>query len=204
MAILTISRQFGAGGKTLGEMIARKLDYAFYDDEILQIISRKVNVSVDWVRVTEDEVGSVVPKIIRSIIPRGFLERVRDTAQGYIDEDIYLDALKVVINELANKGNAVIVGRGGQYFLQEHPDAFHLLLIADLEHRLNFMQTHYNLSAKQAAQAISSVQKLRVSLYNRIGRQDYEQPDLYHLVINARKMELEKACELVCDALGRM
>ncbi len=204
MAILTISRQFGAGGKTLGEMIARKLDYAFYDDEILQMVSQKVNVSVDWVRVTEDEVGSIVPKIIRSIIPRGFLERVQDTAQGYIDEDIYLDALKVVINELANKGNAVIVGRGGQYFLQDHPDAFHLLLIADLEHRLNFMQTRYNLSAKEAAQAISSVQKLRVNLYNRIGRQDYEQPDLYHLVINMRKMELEKACELVCDALGRM
>lgn len=204
MAILTISRQFGAGGKTLGEMIARKLGYSFYDDEILQIISHKVNVSVDWVRATEDEVGGLVPKIIRGIIPRGFLERVRDSAQGYIDEDIYLEALKAVFHELAGKDNAVIVGRGGQYFLQDDPKAFHIMLIADLEHRLNFMTTRYDLTPKQAAQAISSVQKLRVNLYNRIGRQDYEQPELYHLVINTRKVSLENTCDLVVDALGRM
>ncbi|MDY7036568.1 MAG: cytidylate kinase family protein, partial [Thermodesulfobacteriota bacterium] len=60
MAVITISRQFGAGGKTLGEMIAKELNYRFLDETIIQEISKKAKVSKDWVKSVERTAGSTL------------------------------------------------------------------------------------------------------------------------------------------------
>lgn len=201
MSVITISRQYGAGGKTMGEMIAKKLGYAFLDHDLLQKVAEKAKVSKEWVQDMEKEAGGKLLKFINVLISKNQINRILDKNKGYIDEEIYVDTLNHVINRIADEGNAVILGRGSQYILKDCKDAYHVLLIAERADRIRFMEKHYQMSADQASQAVDSEDKRRINLYRKFGKQDYDQPGLYHLTLNMSKISLEKGCELVCDLL---
>lgn len=197
MAVITISRQFGAGGKTLGEMIAKKLGYAFVNEDIIQKIAEKAQVSTDWVESIEKEAGGKLQKFMSTIIARNFIERILGGEKGFLDEEIYVNILHDVIKQIADEGNVVIIGRGGQYILQDHPDAFHILLIAREEDRIAFMEKHYNLSPSEAARIVKEYGNRRINLYRKFGKEDYDQPYLYHVVLNMSKLDMEKATDFV-------
>lgn len=197
MAVITISRQFGAGGKTLGKMIADELGYTFADSNIIQRIAKEANVSSDWVESFEKEAGSRVSRLVSSMVSKKWLDRVLADEYGYLDEKIYLDYLVLIIAQIADEGNVVILGRGSQYVLDDHPDAYHILLIDAFENRVKFMMEHYELSEKRAIQVLHSEDRRRISLYNRLGKKDYDNPALYHMVLNMGRFDLESALRLV-------
>ena len=198
MAVITISRQFGAGGITLGKMIAEKLGYSFADTEIIKMVAEMANVSTNFVETVEKEAGGKFSKLINRLVSKPLLERVLKDERGYIDEEIYLDYLVLIIARLADEGNVVILGRGSQYILNDHPDAFHFLLINEFENRVNFMQERYQLSQTRAAQVVRSEDKRRLNLYRKLHKTDYDKPSLYHMVLNMNKISLEKAMEMIC------
>ena len=76
MSVITISRQFGAGGKTLGEMIAKQLGYTFVDDEIIQLVARKAKVSTNWVESIEKEAGGKLLKFMSGLVRKSFVDRI--------------------------------------------------------------------------------------------------------------------------------
>jgi cytidylate kinase len=199
MAVITISRQFGAGGKTLGQMIAKQLGYTFADAEIVQRIAREANVSPHWVETVEKEAGGKLSRIVTKMVSKPLVERILKDERGYLDEEIYLDYLVLIIAQIADEGNAVILGRGSQYILNDHPEAYHILLINEFENRVKFMEQHYDLSHTKAVQAVKYEDKRRVSLYRKLGKEDYESPSLYHLVLNMSRVSLDQALMLVCS-----
>jgi cytidylate kinase len=198
MAVITISRQFGAGGITLGKTIAEKLGYSFADTEIIKMVAEMANVSTAFVETVEKEAGGKFSKLITRLVSKPLLERVLKDERGYIDEEIYLDYLVLIIAQMADEGNVVILGRGSQYILNDHPDAYHFLLINEFENRVKFMQEQYQLSPSRAAQIVRSEDKRRLNLYRKLHKTDYDKPSLYHMVLNMNKISLEKALELVC------
>ena len=199
MAVITISRQFGAGGITLGKMIAKELGYTFADEDIVQRIAKEANVSPHWVETVEKEAGGKLSRVVSKMVSKPLVERILKDERGYIDEEMYLDYLVLIIAQIADEGNVVILGRGGQYILNDHPDAYHILLINDFENRAKFMMEHYDLSQSKAAQVISREDKRRMSLYRKLGKTDYDSSGLYHLVLNMGRISLEQAQQLVCD-----
>ena len=114
------------------------------------------------------------------------------------NEEIYVDSLHKIISKIADEGNTIIIGRGGQYILKERENTFHLLLIGEKGDRVKFMETHYDLTTRQATQAVEMDDKRRINLYRKFGKKDYDHPDLYHLVLNMSKVSLDAACEVVC------
>ncbi len=203
MAIITISRQFGAGGITLGNMIARSLGYTFADNNIIQRIAEKANVSTNWVESFEKEAGSTLSRIVSSMVSRPLLDRVLADERGYLDEKIYLDELDLIFTQLAEEGNVVILGRGGQYILKDHPDAIHILLVDSLESRIQFMMKHYDLPRKKAERTIENEDTRRFNLYQRLGKSDFENPLLYDTVLNMGRIGLESALEMVKGLVER-
>jgi cytidylate kinase len=197
MSIITISRQFGAGGKTLGDRVSRQLRYSFFDDQIIQMVAVEAKVSPGWVESVEKEAGSTLLKFISRFGRKSFLERISPGA-GYIDEEIYVDLLNKIITGIAKEGDAVILGRGSQYILSDFKDARHVLLIAERVDRIRFVETHYGLSTQRAKSVVDRQEKRRMRLYRKLGKQDYDQPGLYHLVLNTSKLSLEAACEHIC------
>ncbi len=201
MAVITISKQPGAGGEALGNMIADKLGYTYADRDIIQMIAKEANVSPEWVENFEKEAGTKVSRLISMMVSQRWMDRVLADEHGYLDEKIYLDYLVLMIAKLADEGDVVIAGRGSQYILDDHPDAFHILLINSEENRIQFVMSHYNLSRKKALQYIQNEEKRRTNLYKRIGKTDYENPSLYDLVLNMSKYDLESALQAICDLI---
>jgi cytidylate kinase len=199
MAVITISRQFGAGGITLGKMVAEKFGYTFADTEIIKMVAEMANVSTHFVETVEKEAGGKFSKIVTRLVSKPLLERILKDERGYIDEEIYLDYLVLIIAQMADDGDVVILGRGSQYILNDHPNAYHILLIKTFENRVKFMQTNYDLSKSRAMQVVKSEDKRRFNLYRKLGKTDYDHPDLYHLVLNMDRVSLDKASELICN-----
>ena len=203
MAVITISRQFGAGGKTLGKMIAKTLGYTFADDHIVEMVAKAANVSPHWVESVEKEAGSTLSRVISSMVSKRWLDRILIGERGYIDEDIYLDYIVVIISQVAEDGDVVILGRGSQYILDDHPDTRHVLLIDEVENRKKFMMDHYDLSQKQAAGVVRKEDKRRLNFYRKLGKEDFDDPSLYHLVLNMSRVDLETASTLACKLVEK-
>lgn len=197
MAVITISRQFGAGGRTLGKMVSDSLGYTFIDNELIQMVAIQAKVSTNWVESLEKDAGGKLQRFVTSLVSRSLVDRILSGERGYIDEEIYVDMLQKIITGIADEDNVVIIGRGGQYILKDRPNVFHLLLVSDFEDRITFMEKHYDLSRKQAQQAVSLDDKRRINLYRKFGREDYEKPDIYHMVLNMTQLDLETAKNLV-------
>jgi cytidylate kinase len=197
MAVITISRQFGAGGITLGKRVAEKYGYTFADTEIIKMVAEMANVSTHFVNTVEKEAGGKFSKFISKTVSKPLVGRILKDERGYIDEEIYLDYLVLIIAQMGDDGDVVILGRGSQYILNDHPDAYHILLIDTFENRVRFMQKNYDLSQGRATQAVKTEDKRRLNLYKKLGKTDYDSPDLYHLVLNMSRISLDKALELI-------
>ena len=197
MAVVTISRQYGAGGKTLGKLLAERLKYTFADSDIIQRIAKEANVSPAWVTSFEKEAGSKVSRMVSKMVSQRLVDRVLKNERGYLDEQIYLDYLVLIVAQIADEGNVVIMGRGSQYILDDHPDAYHILLIDNVENRVKFLIKNYKLSDRQAAQMVNYEDRRRASLYRKLGKQDFDHPALYHLTLNMAKLDMPSAVDLV-------
>jgi cytidylate kinase len=198
MAVITISRQFGSGGKTLGKGVADELGYDFADNDIIQMVAEAANVSPQFVESVEQTAGSKLSKILSSMVSKSLVERVLKNERGYIDEQLYIDYLVVIIAQIAEEGNVVILGRGSQYILHDHPDAYHVLLIDELENRIKFMVKNYDLPYSKAARVVNHEDKRRMALYRKINKSDYDNPGHYHMVLNMSKMNMEQAKKMIC------
>ena len=198
MAVITISRQYGAGGKTLGKMIADELEYEFADSEIVAKVAEMANVSTHWVETVENEAGGKLSRFITRMVSKPLVDRILKGERGYIDEEIYLDYLVLIVAQVADEGDVVVLGRGSQYILNDHPDAFHILMLDEFDNRVRFMKEHYELSEREAAKVIRAEDKRRKALYQKLGKTDYDDPFLYHLVLNMGRVSLEEAADMVC------
>jgi len=203
MAVITISRQFGAGGKTLGMMIAEKLNYRSLDDQIIQAIAKHAKVSKNTVISMERTAGGTLSRMISSLLSRNYMDRLTGEGRGYMDEEIYVQTLNDVMTTLAAEDNVILTGRGGQYILENFDGAYHLLLVANKPDRIKFMQKHYNLTDVKAEAAVDSGEKRRANLYRKFGKKDYNDPSHYHLAINMSRVSLEEAVEMVCTLVGK-
>ena len=203
MAVITISRQFGAGGKTLGKQVASTLGYTFADEDIIQLIAEKAKVSPGWVESVEKEAGGRLSRIVNHMVSRSLVDKVLKDERGYIDEQIYIDYLVILINQMAEEDDIVFLDRGSQYILNDLPEAYHVLLINTLENRIKFMMDNYDMSTKRAAQIVKSEERRRTNLYRKIGKQDYDQPELYHLVINMAKIDMDEAADMIVRLVSK-
>ena len=201
MAVITISRQFGAGGNDLGKTIAKNLNYTYADGDIIQRIAKEANVSTNWVESFEREAGSKVSRMISRMVSTSKVEQVLKDEHGYLDEKIYLDYLVLIIAQAADEGDVIIMGRGSQYILNDHPDAHHILLVDDFKNRVKHTMKDHQVSEKQAVRIVNYEDRRRAVLYSRLGKKDYENPSLYHLVLNMAVINPSTAIKVVSDLL---
>ena len=204
MAVITISRQFGAGGRTLGRKIAQQLGYRFLDDRIIQALAEKAGVSTDFIKSIERTSGSALSKLISGMLSRSYMERILGSEIGYVNEEIYVELLQEVLTAFAEEGDVVLLGRGEQYILQDFEDSFHILLVSDLSHRIKFMQQFYDMTDSKAEKAIKQGDARRSNLYKKLHHLDYNEPHIYHLVLNMGKLSLENAVESVAAMVNRI
>ena len=201
MAVLTISRMFGTGARELGDSLANRLAYSFFDHELIQMVAEQARVSADWVETMERTAEGKFQKLLGTLVPRSLMEMILNADYGDRDEEIYTDMLSHVIHKIAAEDNAIILGRGGQYMLKDRPDTYHVLLVADLDYRVDHVGKRFELTRRQALLAVAMEDKRRVNLYRKLGRADYDQPDQYHFVFNMRRAGVRQVVDMLCTLL---
>jgi cytidylate kinase len=199
MAVIHISRQFGAGGFTLGQALAEKLDYKFVSRAIVNRMAREAEVSPSWVKSVEKEAGGWVSRLTRFLVSSDFIERHVGESRSDFDEDRYVEFLEQLLPSMAAEGNIVIIGRGGQYILPDDPGTIKIFLAAEFEERVDFIQGLWNVDREDAARAIHARQRRSDSFLKRMGPKRPDDPTLYHLVINTSRVSLETAEAVILE-----
>jgi cytidylate kinase len=197
MAVITISRKFGAGGRTFGYMLSQELGYRFLDDVIIYEISKEAKVSSNWVKSLDRDAGSKLSRFMSGLVARDYIKRLIGE-KGFIDEVIYVQILKDVMTKFAQEGNVVLLGRGGQYILKDYDDTHHIFLTADMPDRIEFMHQYYNMTDAEAEQAVLTGERKRANFFKKFGKDDYDQPYHYDLALNMSRMSMEDAVKQVC------
>ena len=199
MPVITISRQFGAGGKTLTDQLAARLGYGVANEEIIDKLAQSSKLSTDSIRSFEGEEDGefqVTPST-------GFIRRIFDPSKNFMDEQQYVKLLNRLIPQIADKGNIIILGRGAQFILQDRKDVVHILLLAAEVDRVKFMQAHYDLTPDEARQAVIKQGKRRLKLMKLFNSADYDQPVHYDLVVNMSKLNIDRTVDLICTLIER-
>jgi len=200
MAVITISRQFGAGGRTLGGKLAKRLGYRYVHEDMIREIALKAEVVDKRILQFERRGTSKLLQFLDKIVTTSYVERLTSDKYGYVDEEIYVDAVKKVVQELYEYGNVVIIGRGSQYILKNGENARHVFLVADLDHRIRFLMDHYDLVESAARRAITRADRIRSRFLNIFADQQFhDNPITYDLSLNMSRISMEQAELFIAD-----
>ena len=203
MAVITISRQLGAGGRTLGQKLAKRLGYHYVDKEIIEEVAEKLKVSSAEVRGFEESGFTVLMEFIDKIVNRDFIIHLVTSEHGYLDEKSYVPAIRDIIEHLYLQGNVVIMGRGSQYILKGRKKAWHILLVGDFEHRISGVIDRFHLTRHEAEKALKRADKIRdrfLSLF--LDKESHEDPASYDLVLNMNRVSMKKAEEMIVTLIS--
>jgi cytidylate kinase len=199
MAVITISRQFGAGGTTLGERLAKRLEYRYVNDELIKEVAKKTGASPNQVRSFEKRGTSKLMKLLDQIISPDFIDRHASSGgRGHLDQTCYVDEVSAILQKLWDQGDVVIIGRGGNYALRDYQSTFHVLLVADMEYRIRFLSDKYGLKRREAEKAVRRADMIRKRFLDCFSEEaSHDDPNLYSIVLNMNHMTMDKAEELV-------
>lgn len=197
MAVLSVSRQFGAGGWTLGKAVADRLGYKFVSSRIINEIAKETNVSVEWIKGVDKHAGDRLMRHLAKIVDSSFIDRHVGDSKTDFDEKKFISFLQKIVNRIADEDNTVILGRGSQFILQDRKNVFRLLIVADLKDRIEFIEKSWNISRKEAEKAIRKREKQRDAFLKYFKQGHPNSLNLYHVIINTSKMDFDQAEDLI-------
>ena len=183
--VLTLSRELGAGERGFAPTLAERLGLAVFDRELLE--QEAVHLGV-----AEGELEKIDEQ------SAGIFERLRP---GSLRQRYFL-ALEQLMHDLAQRGNALLVGRGGSQFLREHPRAIHVHLVAAMAQRVRRVMEHRWLREDPARRLIARSDARRQAFYASYFGVDWSSPLEYHLTVNSGRLG-PTAVELVAQTAER-
>jgi cytidylate kinase len=198
MAVVTISRQYGAGAINISRMAADRLGYRLVDREILEKIAEKANVAHDWVSFREKFAGNKLMGLLDEMASTSFLTRNLPQVSSKFDDKTYRRMLTQVISEIARTGNLIIQGRGGFFILRDQPDAYHVCLVASEAERVQILKDEYQFKQTTAEKIAGVEEKNRIRFLQGYGLENPNDPVHYHLTLNTGRVSHKKAVDLIC------
>lgn len=192
--IITISRQFGSGGRTVGHLVAEKLGIPFYDKELVEHIALESGFAPHYV----EEHGEHAPG--KSIFSYAFASQgVPGVMNGLSTADFLWNIQCSAILQLAEKGPCVIVGRNADYILKDRKDVFHAYIHADLDFRADRIVRLYGESEKSPIARLQEKDKRRKLNYQHYTGRTWGDANNYDISLNTAVIGVEKAAEIILD-----
>lgn len=201
MLTVTISRQFGSGGWTLGERLCQKFGYRLVNESAIDEMARREKVSPNWLSAIEKEAGSSFLSMISNMVSSGIFYRTPCAPGEDMERRKYVDFLTRVMTPLANQGGFVIVGRGAQFILKGHPKVIHVMLVGDFQKRVRFVADRFGFPLAEAEEIVREKERQRAALATNIFETNIEDTSLYHIVLNTSLLPFEWAVETVSTLL---
>ena len=192
--IITISREFGSGGRTIGHMVADALGIPFYDKELVDQIAVESGFAPKFV----EEHGEHSPG--KSLLSYAFAPQgVPGVMNGLSTADFLWNIQCNVILQLAEKGPCVIVGRNADYILKDREDCLHAFIHADLDYRADRIVRLYGESEKSPAARLQEKDKRRRVNYQHYTGRAWGQAQNYDICLNSSTMGIEQCAKIIID-----
>lgn len=226
MTIVTISRQLGSGGNEIAAGVAEAMSLRFIDREMINRAARKAGVPKIALQEMEYEGQRTLVEQVLDILrqmppipnPPETTQREAVTPLSVhfggifsptlrpmgIAMDDYVHMVGMVIRDLAREGGVIIVGRGSQVLLKDHPAALHVQIIAPFWRRVETVMEREGLERRAAVSRVRTSDRARADYLRRYHNVNWLDPRLYDLVINTAKVPVGIAIELVVEASRAM
>ena len=185
--IITISREFGSGGRFIGEEVAKKLGIAYYDKNIIGQIAEKSGLSPEYIQ----ENAELSPK--KGLFAYAFSGR---DITGKSVEDMVYEAQRNIILELAEKEPCVIIGRNADYIVKDRDDVLNVFIHGDMLEKIKRITGLYNVKEKEAVKMMADTDKRRRTNYNFYTDQNWGKASNYTLCLNSSQLGYDR-CEMI-------
>ena len=191
--IITISREFGSGGRFIGEEVAKKLGIAYYDKNIISQIAEKSGLSPEYIQ----ESAELSPK-------KGLLayELAGRDITGKSVEDMVYEVQRKVILELAEKEPCVIIGRNADFILKDRDDVLNVFIHGDMPEKIKRITGLYNVKEKEAVKMMADTDKRRRTNYNFYTDQKWGKASNYTLCLNSSQLGYDRCEKIIMECLG--
>ena len=200
--VITINRELGSGGRTVGRLLAEKLDVPYYDKAVIQALQEKYKLTVDEIENLKGRNHSWwadVERILRigTRITTDYYQPQVDDVPDVLTTDEMFQTETLLLQNLAEEKSCVVAGRSGFHVFRSHPNRLSILIQASMDYRIERVARKQNKTPEEARKIIMQVDKMRenyVKKYTGTSRYDTRN---YQLVISADGKTEEEMVDLI-------
>lgn len=213
MPVVTLSRQFGAGGTAVGRLLARRFEAEYLDREVVFEAARRADIPPAVATELDERAPGWFTRLGAALTVAYPEVIVPDTAVAVVpgSEDRLVTLTRDVILEAAARGNAIILGRGGAFILRDRPEVLHVQLEASLDARVRYCRMlaeelgdHDTPDDAAIARLCQNVDRARGDYLRRHFGVEWRDPSHYHVVVDTGRLGLEGAAEVIAVAARRL
>ena len=188
--IITISREYGSGGRYVGKLLADKLGIKFYDKEFIGKLARETGLSEEYIENNEQKRGSF------DILNSGYYSGFNNADELYIKES-------ELIKEIANKESCIIIGRCADFILKDRNDITRVFIYSNMEDKIKRATEFYKIDKQKAEKEINRIDKLRANHYKHYTGKEWNDFSNYDICINSDVFGVDKTVDLICEVINR-
>ena len=200
--IITISREYGSGGRQIGYMTAKKLGMEFYDKELIDAAAKEIGFPPDLIADREQRLtNSLLYNFAMGTLYGMSYPREPKISELPLTEQIFVAQKKAIV-EASKKGSCVFIGRCADYILKSRPDVLRVFIYADREIRKRRAVEAYGVLQENIDEFLYQSDKRRRIHYENFTNQKWGSRENYDLMLNSGELGLEKCVEILCEAVN--
>lgn len=186
--IITLSREYGSGGRYIGKLVAEKLGIKLYDKEFVAKLAEETGLSLEYIENNEQKRGAL------ETLNNGYYSGLSNSDELFIKES-------ELIKKVASENSCVIVGRCADFILKENKNVFKVFVYSNMENKIKRTTNIYGLDKNKAEKEINRINKLRANHYKYYTEKDWNNPENYDICINSDSLGVEKVADLICEMI---
>jgi len=202
MAVISVYKSFASGGRELGRILAKNLDYQYVDKSLFQEIAEALHVSEGTLESFEKGRQYRISNIFSNLFSRSYIQRIVGYDKSVVEEKEYQNSLKKLVLSVAEEDKAVIIGRASHYFLQDRKNCFRFRLVAPIDFRLSYAVDKLGISPDQAQSVIERRDRNHQWFHRSVCGDNYDSPLLFHLTLNTGIISIKKAADIILLLVG--
>lgn len=183
--IITVSREYGSGGRYVGKLIADKLGIKLYDKEFIQKLAEETGLSEEYIENNEQK------RDVLASLNNGYYVGLSNSDELFLKES-------ELIKEVANKESCVIIGRCADFILKDKENVIKVFIYSDMENKIKRATEIYGFNKEKAKKEITRIDKLRANHYKHYTEKEWKNPSNYDICINSDTLGVEKSADLIC------
>lgn len=188
--IITIAREYGSGGRYIGQKVAEKLGIKLYDKNFILDVAKETGLEEKFIEKNEQK--------------RNILDTLNSGYYGGLNmgDKIFMSESKI-IKDLSKSESCVIIGRCANYILKDNKNTLKIFIYNDMPNKIKRATTYYGLNKKNAEKEINKINKLRSNHYKHYTNENWNNSNNYDLCINSDLLGIEESAELICNIVNK-